>query len=63
MAIHPPEMGVAGLLGRGLPVDLAVVVNIIVTVAAALPGVTEGGVKETVEFGGKFDAENVTAFG
>lgn len=56
-------MGPAGRLGRGLPVDLTVEVNFIVVVAAALPGVTEGGVKATVEFGGKFVAENVTTFG
>jgi hypothetical protein len=56
-------MGPVGRLGRGLPVDLAVVVSFIIVVAAALPGVTEGGVKVTVEFGGKFVAENVTTFG
>jgi hypothetical protein len=63
VAIHPPEIGAAGRVGRGLPVDLLFVVNFIVVVAAASPGVTEGGVKVTVEFGGKFVAENVTKFG
>ena len=41
----------------------AVVVRVNVVEAAVPPGVNDGGLKAPVVFGGKLDAENVTAFG
>ena len=64
VAIHPPESGPCeGLLGRGLPLEFAAVVNVSVVVTAEAPGVTDGGANDAVVFGGRFEAENVTAFG
>lgn len=41
----------------------AVVVSVNMVEAAAPPGVNDCGLKAPVVFGGKLDAENVTAFG
>ena len=38
-------------------------VNVSVVVTAEAPGVTDGGANDAVVFGGRFEAENVTAFG
>jgi hypothetical protein len=64
VANHPPEIGPCGALGElELPPDLAVVVRVRVVVTTELPGVSVVCEHDAVVSGGKFEAENVTAFG